>query len=54
MYLQNDITSLFGLHNIFTSFISKNIPKFSLELKYIKNSGRKFINPTLNHELIII
>lgn len=54
MYLQNDTTSLFALHNIFTSVISKSILKSSLEVKYIKNSVREFRNPTLDHEWIIM
>lgn len=54
MYLQDDITSLFGLHNNFTSIISKSIMKSSLELKYIKNLVREFRNPMLHLELTII
>lgn len=52
MYLQNDITSLFGLCNIFTSGISKSILKSLLEVKYIKNSVREFRNPTLDFLLM--
>lgn len=54
MYLQNDITSPFGLHNNFISIILKNILKSSLEFKCIKNLVRGLRNPMLHLELIII